>query len=57
MRTATALLGGTAAPESEAVKDELQRRRQEHRDHPERFERMNDAALDQMFRNIENETP
>ena len=52
-----ALLNSPAAPESEAVKTELQRRRQEYRDHPERFERMDDAALDQMFRDIENEKP
>ena len=43
--------------ETEAVKQELQRRRQEYRDHPERFERMDDAALDRMFRDIENEIP
>jgi hypothetical protein len=35
----------------------LRRRRQEYRDHPERFERMNDSALNQMFRDIENEKP
>jgi hypothetical protein len=52
-----ALLGATAVPEPEAVKTELQRRRQEYRDHPERFEQLNDAALDQMFRDIENEKP
>jgi hypothetical protein len=52
-----ALLGDSAPAESEVVKAELQRRRQEHRDHPERFEQMNDAALDQMFQDIENEKP
>lgn len=52
-----ALLGDSAVSEPEAVKVELQRRRQEYRDHPERFEQLNDAALDQMFRNIENEKP
>lgn len=44
-----------SAPESDAVKTELLRRRQEYTDHPERFLRLNDAALDQMFRDIENE--
>ena len=52
-----ALLGHSAPPEPEAVKAELQRRRQEYRDHPERFEQMNGAALDEMFRDIENEKP
>jgi hypothetical protein len=52
-----ALLEGIGAPETEAVKTELQRRRQEYRDHPERFQPMNDASLDQMFRDIENEKP
>ena len=51
------LLNSPAVPESEAAKAELQRRRQEYRDHPERFERMSGAALDQMFRDIENEKP
>jgi hypothetical protein len=41
--------------ESDAVKAELLRRRQEYDTHPERFVQMNDAALDQMFRDIENE--
>lgn len=53
----TALLSGPAMSESEAIKTELQHRRQEYRDHPERFEQMNDAALDRMFRDIENEKP
>ena len=44
-----------AAAESDAVKAELLRRRQEYAEHPERFLQMNDAALDQMFRDIENE--
>ncbi len=52
-----ALLNSPASPESEAVKAEMRRRRQEYRDHPERFERLDDAALDQMFRDIENEVP
>ena len=43
------------APESDAVKTELLRRRQEYTDHPERFLCLNDATLDQMFRDIENE--
>jgi hypothetical protein len=51
------LLNRGAASESEAVKTELQHRRQEYQQHPERFERMDDAALDQMFREIENEIP
>ncbi|MCI0535688.1 MAG: hypothetical protein L0Z50_10730 [Verrucomicrobiales bacterium] len=46
-----------ASPESEVVRTELRRRRQEYRDHPEQFERLDDAALDQMFRDIENENP
>ena len=53
----SALLGDPDLAEPEAVKVELLRRRQEYRDHPERFEQMNDAALDQMFREIENEKP
>lgn len=52
-----ALLDRPSAEESEAVKTELCRRRQEYRDHPERFERLDDAALDKMFRDIENENP
>ena len=52
-----ALLDNRSSSESEAVKTELQRRRQEYRDHPERFERMDDAAIEQMFRDIENEKP
>jgi hypothetical protein len=51
----TALLDNRASSESEAVEAELQRRRQEYRDHPERFERMDDAALNQMFHEIEAE--
>jgi hypothetical protein len=50
------LLNNRAAPESEAVQAELQRRRQEYRDHPERFERLDDAALDQMFHDLEHES-
>ena len=41
--------------ESDAVKAELLRRRQEYDEHPERFLRLNDAELDQMFSGIENE--
>ncbi len=50
---------GTGSPvtETDAVKAELLRRRQEYTDHPERFLRMNDAAVDQMFQDIENEKP
>lgn len=51
------LLNRRAASESEAVKTELQHRRQEYQQYPERFERMDDTALDQMFRDIENEIP
>ena len=51
------MLSSPAAPESEAVKAELRHRRQEYRDRPERFERLDDAGLDQMFREIENEIP
>jgi hypothetical protein len=51
------LLSDPTTAETEAVKAELQRRRQEYRDHPERFEQLNDGALDQMFRDIENEKP
>ena len=43
--------------ESEAVKAELLRRRQEYKDHPERFTRMDDESLDRMFREIEDEAP
>ena len=52
-----ALLNNPIAPESQAVTAELLRRRQEYRDHPERFERMDDATLDRMFHDIENEKP
>ena len=52
-----ALLGGSGGSEQEAVKAELRRRKQEYVDHPERFEQMNDAALGQMFRDIEDEKP
>lgn len=45
------------ASESEAVKAELHRRRQEYIDHPERFLHMNDSAVEQMFKDIENEKP
>ena len=48
---------GTPAVESEAVKAELLRRRQEYTDHPERFLRMNDAAVEQMLSDIENKKP
>jgi len=48
----------TPAPpiESDAVKTELLQRRREYLEHPERFVQMNDAALNQMFHDIENET-
>jgi hypothetical protein len=46
---------GPGAAESEVVKSELLRRRQEYRDHPERFEHMDEAALERMFQDIENE--
>ena len=46
-----------APPESDAVKRELLRRRQEYEQHPERFLSLNDAQMDQMFRDIENEKP
>ena len=51
-----ALLRAAPEVESDAVKAELSRRRQEYRDHPERFVPMDDAALDRMFDEIENET-
>ena len=49
--------GGGPTAETDAVKAELLRRRQEYTDHPERFLRMNDAAVDQMLSDIENEKP
>ena len=45
------------AAESDAVKAERFRRRQEHTDHPERFIRMEEAAVEQKFQDIENEKP
>ena len=48
---------GSPGAESDAVKAELLRRGQEYTDHPERFLRMNDAAVDQIFQDIENEKP
>ena len=45
----------SATGESEAVRAELIRRKQEYRDHPERYSRMESEALDQMFKDIENE--
>ena len=53
----TSLLGPTGESESEAMKAELRRRRQDYRDHPDQFEHMNDSALNKMFRDIENEKP
>lgn len=44
------------AAESEAVKQELLRRRQEYIDHPERFIRFEtDEELDRFFEGIQNE--
>jgi hypothetical protein len=43
------------APESDAVKQELLRRRQEYIDHPERFVTMNDADWDKLEREVDEE--